>query len=126
MAYSRYLIEIGTGVDMHGQDNTNAALKALKDATHHCCMAGIHDIFGFPADREHIRVKADLYAPDPEKIDPAPLEDYLGAYETELQFHAGGASAPGLSLPQMGSGDHITVVVAVLTVYLRVDTQRIK
>lgn len=118
MAFQRYLIEIGQGVDMHGGDNTNAALKALKNATHHCCMAGIHDIFGLSPDKNNIRVKADIYAPDPKQIETAPLCQYLGAYDVEIHVHEGGASAPGLCMPQMGSGDHITIVLAVLTVFV--------
>lgn len=121
MAFQRYLIEIGQGVDMHGGDNTNAALKALKDATHHCCMAGIHDIFGLEPCKENIRVKADIYAPDPIQISEAPLLQYLGAYDVEINVHEGGASAPGLCMPQMGEGNHITIVLAVLTVYVNVE-----
>ncbi len=120
MAFQRYLIEIGQGVDMHGGDNTNAALKALKDATHHCCMAGINDIFGLAPNKDNIQVRADIYAPDPGQIAKAPLFQYLNAYDVEINIHEGGASAPGLCMPQMGDGDHITVVLAVLTVYVNV------
>lgn len=119
MAFLRYLIEIGQGVDMHGGDNTNAALKALKDATHHCCMAGIHDIFHLtPGDGNVIHVKADIYAPNPDSIDKKPLMDYLSAYSVDLNLFKGGALAQGLYMPSMGEGDHITVVIAVLTVYI--------
>lgn len=118
MAFQRYLIEIGQGVDMHGGDNTKAALKALQDATHHCCMAGVHEIFQFSPGDGNIRVKADIYAPESDSIDTKPLSDYLGAYDTEIQLHTGGASAPGLHMPQMGTGNHITIVLAVLTVYV--------
>ena len=118
MAFHRYLIEIGQGVDMHGGNNTKAALKALQDATHHCCMAGVHEIFQFSPGDGNIWVKADIYAPETSSIDTRPLHDYLGAYDTEILLHTGGASAPGLYIPQMGVGDHITVVLAVLTVYV--------
>lgn len=118
MAFQRYLIEIGQGVDMHGGDNTKAALKALQDATHHCCMAGVHEIFQFSPGDGNIRVKADIYAPEANSIDTKPLYDYLSAYDTEIQLHSGGASAPGLHMPQMGTGNHITIVLAVLTVYV--------
>ena len=45
MTMKRLLIEFGQGVDMHGGDQNNAVLKATKDAIHHCCMAGIAEIF---------------------------------------------------------------------------------
>ena len=44
----RLIIEFGQGVDMHGGDQNNAVLKATKDAIHHCCMAGISEIFDIP------------------------------------------------------------------------------
>ena len=45
MAMKRLLIEFGQGVDMHGGDQNNAVRKATEDAIHHCCMAGISEIF---------------------------------------------------------------------------------
>ena len=45
MAFKRLIIEFGQGVDMHGGDQNNAVLKATKDAIHHCCMAGISEVF---------------------------------------------------------------------------------
>ena len=45
MAFKRLLIEFGQGVDMHGADQNNAVRKAAQDAVHHCCMAGISEIF---------------------------------------------------------------------------------
>ena len=46
MAFKRYNIEIGQGVDVHGADTNNAVKKALADAMHHCCMAGMSEIHG--------------------------------------------------------------------------------
>ncbi|MBQ1434455.1 MAG: Lin0512 family protein, partial [Clostridia bacterium] len=35
MAWKRFIIEFGTGVDVHGIDVTKAAQKAVKDAVSH-------------------------------------------------------------------------------------------
>ena len=123
MAFHRYLIEIGQGVDMHGEDISGAALKAVKDATHHCCMAGVHDIFQLAPSKESIRVQADIYVPVPGQVDPQPIRDYLGLYDTDVRLHTGGAFTPGLSLPMMGEGSHITIALAILTVYLNIEHQ---
>ncbi len=32
MAFRKFVIEVGMGVDQHGQDNTRAAEKAVQDA----------------------------------------------------------------------------------------------
>ena len=69
MERKRYLIEIGTGVDMHGGDMTGAALKAVKDAMSHCCMAGVREIHGAGPERIALRIK--ICCPRPEALDLA-------------------------------------------------------
>lgn len=120
MAFKRYLIEFGQGADLHGEDHTNAAMKAVKDAMQHCCMAGVKDIFGLEAAPGNIRVEADIFAPAPNQVNVTPIQEYLSFYETEIKVHPGGASARGLSVPEMGKGDHITIVLAVLTVFVNI------
>lgn len=122
MALKRYLIEIGQGVDMHGGNQTNAALKAIKDATHHCCMAGIYDIYNLKPSKNNIFLKIDIYTPNPEAINIMPLKSYFNnIYDVEVDIHNGGASAKGLHMPEMGPGDNIIIVLAVLTVYINIE-----
>ena len=71
MAMKRLIIEFGQGVDMHGGDQNNAVLKATKDAIHHCCMAGISEIFEITDRKTQAFIKADIYAPHPEQVDPS-------------------------------------------------------
>ena len=40
MKKARYLIEFGQGVDLHGENATKAASKAILNAMSHCCMCG--------------------------------------------------------------------------------------
>ena len=77
MAMKRLLIEFGQGVDMHGGDQNNAVRKATEDAIHHCCMAGISEIFEITDRKKQAFIKADIYAPHPEEVDPAVVTDYL-------------------------------------------------
>ena len=121
MAYQRYLIEFGQGSDLHGEDQTKAALRAVKDAMHHCCMAGVHDIFGLNASRENIRIKAQIFVPVPESVDPKSIEPILNMYDTEIQILSGGASFEGLYVPELGHGHNITIAIAALTVYLNIS-----
>jgi len=120
MAFKRLIIEIGQGVDMHGADQNNAVRKATEDAVHHCCMAGISEIFELDDKRVQAKVKADVYAPHPEEVDPSAVTDYLGKmWEVEVFIHQGGANPEGISL----NGDEktdITVALVVLTVYIDV------
>ena len=80
MAFKRLIIEFGQGVDMHGGDQNNAVLKATKDAIHHCCMAGISEVFEITDRKTQARIHADIYVPHPEQADAAVVTDYLSSY----------------------------------------------
>ena len=119
MAFKRLLIEIGQGVDMHGGDQNNAVKKATADAVHHCCMAGISEIFELTDRKTQAKVRADIYVPHPEEVDPQVAIDYLSMWEAEAFVHQGGANPEGISL----DGDEkteITVALVVLTVSVNV------
>ena len=45
MDYRRYLLEVGTGIDLHGRDETKAAQRAVKDAISHSSMVGLGSRF---------------------------------------------------------------------------------
>ena len=83
MAFKRLIIEFGQGVDMHGGDQNNAVLKATKDAIHHCCMAGISEVFEITDRKEQARIHADIYVPHPEQADPAVVTDYLSRWTVD-------------------------------------------
>ncbi|MCI8477529.1 MAG: hypothetical protein HFE97_04175 [Oscillospiraceae bacterium] len=118
MERKRYLIEIGTGVDMHGGNMTGAALKAVKDAMSHCCMAGIREIHGKgPAD---IALRIKVCCPKPEELDLEALREPVHFYDdVEIAAAQGGAAERGLHVPEVGEGDTLTVAVAIITVYLK-------
>ncbi|MDD2585606.1 MAG: Lin0512 family protein [Syntrophomonadaceae bacterium] len=120
MARQRYIIEIGTGVDMHGGDVTNAAQKAIKDAVSHSCLCGLFDIVGVKDPNEmHIAVK--ISCPYPEKLDKHKVLGAVPFGSTELEVVSGGLSVQGLELPELGEGDTIVVAIAALTVYIDVN-----
>ena len=39
----RYIVELGTGADLHGADMTKAARRAVKDAISRSCLCGLVD-----------------------------------------------------------------------------------
>ena len=118
MEYRRFLIEIGTGVDMHGGSMTRAAQKAVKDAMSHCCMAGVREIFNAGPHDLALRVK--ICCPRPEELDLDQVKEPLGFYDdVELVPAAGGASERGLLVEEMGAGDTLVAALAIITVYLK-------
>ena len=119
MAFKRLLIEFGQGVDMHGGDQNNAVRKAAQDAVHHCCKAGISEIFEVKNRMTQTMVHADVYAPHPEQVDPSAVTEYLSWWPVDVEVHQGGANPRGIAF----DGDpesEITIALVVLTVYVDV------
>lgn len=44
MALKRFILEMGTGNDLHGGDYTKAALRAVQDALHHSSLSMIRSL----------------------------------------------------------------------------------
>lgn len=120
MKLKRYIVEIGTGADLHGGDVTKAAQKAIKDAVSHSCLCGLFDIIGIhDPNQMHIHVK--IACPNPEKLDHEAVLSAVPFGTTQLEAVQGGLSVRGLDLPALGQGDTIVVAVAALTVYVETD-----
>lgn len=55
MARTRLFIEIGTGIELHGQDLTHAAAKAVRDAVSRVCFVmGLHETFRLTGHQDSI------------------------------------------------------------------------
>lgn len=59
-------IEIGMGTDLRGEDNTKAAIRAVKDALHRNALT-VADALGFPKDSMLVDIR--IGAPDPASVD---------------------------------------------------------
>jgi uncharacterized protein (TIGR02058 family) len=119
MAYKRYIIEIGKGMDMHGGDVTNAACKAVKDAISSSCLAGLKDIAGI-TDPNMMHVKVKIACPHPENVKQEEVLAMVPFGSKEIELVEGGLSVQGLFLPFIAEGDTIVVALAALTVYVDV------
>ena len=94
-------------------------LKATKGAIHHCCIAGISEIFEITDRKTQAYIKADIYAPHPEEVDASVVTDYLNMWNIEAEVHQGGANPRGIALNGK-SETEITIAIVVLTVYVEV------
>ena len=41
-----FVVELGTGVDLHGQDGTKAAVRAVRNAFQHVSLSGVRQVAG--------------------------------------------------------------------------------
>jgi uncharacterized protein (TIGR02058 family) len=116
----RFIIEFGTGVDLHGGNCTKAAQKAIKDAISHCCLCGLSEVLNFDAKKDTMRLKVEIASPFPEKTDLETLRASLpgGGKNADVTVVKGGHVFQGLHVKEMGEGDQIVMVNAAITVYV--------
>ena len=119
----RYLVEFGSGVDIHGGDCTKAAVRAAKDAVSHRCMCGIEEILQIRKPAANMRLKLKIAAPYPEHVDIMTVKGsmpYNGA-NTDIEVVEGGMSVTGIHVDALGDGDQIVIVNAAITVLVNVN-----
>ena len=63
MAKTRVLVEFGMGTSLRRMDNTEAALRAIKDALWHNSI-NMAELFGFPKEAMIIDVEVGVQQPD--------------------------------------------------------------
>ena len=118
--WKRYLVEFGTGADLHGMDVTEAATRAVKDAVSHCCMCGLVDTLGITDLKKDMRVVMKIAAPTPEAVDTEALKKLMITDNVDVEVVQGGMLLNGLHVDAFGKGDQIMIVNAGLTVYARI------
>ncbi|MDR1656302.1 MAG: Lin0512 family protein [Deltaproteobacteria bacterium] len=125
MELRRYIVELGMGADLHGQDVTKAAQRAVKDAVSRCCLCGLMEIFGFNhPDQMYIRLK--VACPFPDKVDQEKLISAVPFGKVTLELAEGGLKTEGLNFPLLGDGDNIVVALASITVLVDIQAHPVK
>lgn len=66
MAMKRIILEMGSGISLHGRDYTKAAVRAVEDAIHHANLTLVRSLGLDPDDLE---IEVHLGAQDPARID---------------------------------------------------------
>lgn len=124
MNYKRYLLEVGSGIDLHGEDVTKAAQKAIRDAITHASMIGLGQLFrfkGFEELNEALMVDVTIATPYPEKIDREEVLKVLPEGKRRLTVVEGGMRFPTHASKEFGDIHGVVVVNAVLVVMVDVD-----
>jgi uncharacterized protein (TIGR02058 family) len=83
-------IEIGMGIDLHGQNVTKAAVRAVQNAIHHNSMPGLRSVL--PGNDIHnMKVNVRLAVPaDQDKLDLATVRAELPYGEVSFEVIEGG------------------------------------
>lgn len=121
MNKKRFIIEMGTGVEQHGQDITRAATKAVKDAISRVSLVGLLEIVALE-DLNDMLVEVLIACPRPEEIDTGEVLRALPFGQKEIKLVEGGMVVHGHELRELeDKSDEILVANAAVTVSLDVD-----
>jgi len=118
MDKKRFVVEIGTGIDIHGEDMTEAACRAVKDAVSRSCLCGLAEILEINS-MEQVEVEILVAAPRPEEVDLDKVKDAVPIGQKTVRAVSGGMMAQGLCVPQFAPDcDQIVVANAAVTVFI--------
>ena len=129
MDYRRYLVEVGTGVDLHGLDETKAAQRAVKDAISHSSMVGLGSLFWFEKFSEMedaLMVDVTVAAPNPEKVDGEAVLSILPEGRRRIKVVKGGLIFPTEDTAAEARTHGIVMANACIVVLVDVDKAKRK
>ena len=106
MTDQRFILEMGMGNDLYGQDMTKAAARAIEDAIRHSSIPMV-EALGISHDQ--MRVSVTVAVPNPDAVDTAALVQGLPRGNATVQAVKGGLDVPN---PETGS----TIVIATAAV----------
>ena len=110
MPGKRFIVEIGTGIDLHGEDATKAACRAVKDAISRSCLCGIVEIMGIQ-DLHGIDVEIVVAVPGPQNVDLDQVMAEVPIGRKTARAVEGGMTVKGIHVAQFAA-DHDQIVVA--------------
>ncbi len=103
------ICELGMGADVHGHDDTKAALRAISDAIRHSSLTIFHS-YKHPSE---MRVEVTVGVPEPERVDKAAIAAALPFGEVHVTVVKGGLSDKG-----MGGAEDITLASVAVKAWL--------
>ncbi|MBW2144881.1 MAG: Lin0512 family protein [Deltaproteobacteria bacterium] len=119
MERKRFIVELGTGIDLHGEDVTEAAVRAVKDAVSKSCLCGLMEILEIK-DINQIEVDVLVAAPKPDEVDVGKVKEAVPIGGNDVTVVEGGMTTDGLCVDMFAPDcDKIVVVNVSLTVFIK-------
>lgn len=117
--HKRFIVEIGMGTDLHGQDVTKASRRAVRDAISRSCLCGLQEIVALPRLDDMI-VEVKIATPLPDQVDQAAVLSEIPFGRKSIHVVEGGLAVPTLLIEQLGD-KNADAVVALAAVTVSVD-----
>ena len=122
MALKRFIIEMGMGIDQHGQEPTVAAARAVRNAIAHNALLGIMEVAGLKDPNEMI-IEVKIAVPYPEQVREAEVLAVLPFGQKTLILEAGGMVVDGLAIASLNDkNDEMLIAVAAVTVFVEIGS----
>ncbi|MDJ0681504.1 MAG: Lin0512 family protein [Xenococcaceae cyanobacterium MO_167.B52] len=114
----RLIIEMGMGVDQHGQDPTVAAARAVRNAIAHNALPGVWEVAGLSNPHQMI-VEVKVAVPYPEQVRKEEVLAVLPFGKKTLTVENGGMVVEGRAIPELDDkNDEMLLAVAAVTVLI--------
>ncbi|BCL37951.1 Lin0512 family protein [Nostoc sp. MS1] len=116
MALKRLIIEMGMGVDQHGQEPTVAAARAVRNAIAHNALPGVWEVAGLSHPNDMV-VEVQIAVPYPEQVREEEVLAVLPFGRKSLQVESGGMVVQGRAIAELNDkNDEMLVAIASVTV----------
>ncbi|MFA9436855.1 MAG: Lin0512 family protein [Candidatus Bathyarchaeota archaeon] len=122
--YRKYLLENGTGVDLHGKDETKAAQRAVKDAISHSSMIGLGALFkigSFAELEDALMVDVTIATPNPDSVDGEAVLGVLPEGKRRINIIKGGMMWPVEDTEEDAKSHAVVMVNAIIVVLIDVE-----
>ena len=110
MTMKRAILEMGMGNDLHGEDYTKAAKRAINDALHHSSLSFIKTL---NIDKNRLFVNVTIGVQKPESVETEQLKKLLPVGVVSIKVVRG-----GLDVPDHKNNDPAVIASAAIEVML--------
>ena len=118
MVRKRLIIEMGMGIDQHGQEPTVAVARAVRNAIAHNALPGVWEVAGLSDPNEMI-VEVQVAVPYAEQVRQEEVLAVLPFGQKTLTLEPGGMVVQGKAIPVLNDkNDEMLIAVAAVTVWI--------
>ena len=121
MARKRFIVEMGMGIDQHGQEPTVAAKRAVRNAIANNALIGVFEVAGL-TDPNQMIVEVEIALPYPEQVREEEVLSVLPFGRKSLTLKSGGMVVEGKAIEVLeDKNDEMLIAVAAVTVLIDND-----
>jgi uncharacterized protein (TIGR02058 family) len=118
LARKRLIIEMGMGIDQHGQEPTVAAARAVRNAIANNALPGVWEVAGL-SDPDQMMVEVKVAVPYPEQVKQEEVLAVLPFGRKTLTVEQGGMVVSGRAIASLNDkNDEMLIAVAAVTVWV--------